>query len=340
MKPNIFDIATKELSQDAFVTWLLQFADNYNKQYNILLNDCGKKFAYRLIRKHLPNFNEQIIKVKAGRQWDNIDVWAKINDKYLIIIEDKTITSHHSNQLKRYKDNFEKWCVKNNFESPICIYLKTGNESQNSLSQIEKYGFSIFSRIDLIDLLSQFKDITNEIFVDFFERLTRIEKSNSEFENKQIKSWNGNDWQGFFQFVEKEISIVNWHYVNNPSGGFWNACLNWDYWGDYPAYIQLEQGKLCFKISTDPEEVKMPENLTRSDIRNKFHSLILIKAKELGFNYIRRPDRFGSGNYMTAAVVDGENWLGAENEIIDKEKIIKTLNMYLSFLRKIINQND
>ena len=27
MKPNIFNIATKELSQDAFITWLLLFAD-------------------------------------------------------------------------------------------------------------------------------------------------------------------------------------------------------------------------------------------------------------------------------------------------------------------------
>ena len=34
MKPNIFDIATKELSQDAFITWLLAFADNDNQQYD------------------------------------------------------------------------------------------------------------------------------------------------------------------------------------------------------------------------------------------------------------------------------------------------------------------
>ena len=28
MKPNLFSIATKELSQDAFITWLLQWADD------------------------------------------------------------------------------------------------------------------------------------------------------------------------------------------------------------------------------------------------------------------------------------------------------------------------
>jgi len=33
MKPNIFRLATKELSQDGFFTWLLQWADNNHKQH-------------------------------------------------------------------------------------------------------------------------------------------------------------------------------------------------------------------------------------------------------------------------------------------------------------------
>lgn len=338
MRPNIFDIATKELNQDAFITWLLQFADNNYQSADPKLNECGKTFVTQLIKKQLPNFDEQIIKVETGRQWENIDVWAEVNDKYLIIIEDKTHSSHHSNQLQRYKENSEKWCTQNYYEKPICIYLKTGNESQSSLTNIEKQEFSIFSRLDFINLLHQFKDIDNNIFTDFYERLTRMEKSNNEFENKLIKDWTGNDWQGFFQFLEKQISIVNWHYVNNPSGGFWNAVLNWDYWSDYPAYLQLEQGKLCFKISTDPDEVDMPENLTRADVRNQLHNLIIKNANDFGFKHIRRPDRFGNGNYMTVAVVDRENWLGADTQTIDKETIIKTLTDYLKFLRDTISE--
>lgn len=337
MKPNIFDIATKELNQDAFITWLLQFADPRYQTANPQLNSCGKVFISKLIKKQLTSFDNQITKVEAGRQWENIDVWAEVNDKYLIVIEDKTSSSHHSNQLARYKENAEKWCQKNNYEKPICIYLKTGNESQSSLAHIEKQGFASFSRIDFINLLDEFKNIENDIFLDFYERLKRIEKSNNEFENKLIKNWNGNDWQGFFQFLEKEIEIENWHYVNNPSGGFWNAVLNWNYWGIYPAYIQLEEGKLCFKISTDPDELEMPEDMTRSEIRNQLHDLISNQAEKFGFEHIRRPDRFGNGNYMTVAIVDRQNWLGADNHTIDKEAIIKTLIDYVSFLKKIIN---
>lgn len=336
MRPNIFDIATKELNQDAFITWLLQFADSKYKATDELLNECGKSFVYQLIRKQLPTFDQPIIKVNAGRQWENIDVWAEINDKYLIIIEDKTYTSHHSNQLTRYKTTAEEWCIKNNYEKPICIYLKTGNESQSSLNGIVNEGFAIFNRVDFINLLEQFKTTQNNIFLDFFERLTRIEKSNNEFEFKNIGEWNGADWQGFFQFLEKEISIVNWNYVNNPNGGFWNAVLNWEYWDIYPAYIQIEQGKLCFKISTDPDELEMPENVTRGDIRNKLHNLIISKAKELGFPNIRRPDRFGNGKYMTVAIVDRVNWLGADSSKVDKKAVANLLTAYKNFLKQII----
>jgi len=338
MRPNIFDIATKELNQDAFITWLLQFADQKYQTVDPNLNNCGKAFIKQLIKKQITAFDEAIYEVNAGRQLENIDVWAVINNKYFIIIEDKTNSSLHSNQLVRYKENAEKWCKKNNYENPICIYLKTGNESQSSLTNIEKQDFAIFSRLDFINLLDEFKNINNHIFNDFYERLKRIEKSNNEFENKLIKNWNGNDWQGFFQFLEKEIEIINWDYVNNPSGGFWNAVLNWDYWNIYPAYIQLEEGKLCFKISTDQDEIEMPEDLTRSEIRNQLHNLILNQAKNFGFNYIRRPDRFGNGNYMTVAVVDRMYWLGADNQTICKITIIKTLKDYLNFLREIIKE--
>ena len=85
-KPNIFEIATKELSQDAFITWLLKWADDSCKNLDEDLHQCGKEFVSTLIKKQNPNFSESINKVEAGRQWENIDVWAEVNDKYFIII--------------------------------------------------------------------------------------------------------------------------------------------------------------------------------------------------------------------------------------------------------------
>lgn len=335
MRPNIFNLATKELSQDAFLTWLLQYADDSQKNNDEKLNQCGNAFTAALIRSQLPDFKEEIRKVTAGRQWENIDVWAEVNDKYLIVIEDKTHTSHHSNQLARYKETASAWCSENNYESPICVYIKTGNESTDSLNKIIAQGFSVFNRKNILLTLDQHSDVMNNIFIDFRERLTSMELANTQFESKKISEWNGEDWQGFFQYLENEKVLINWHFVNNPTGGFWNGLLNWDYWGLYPAYIQLEESKLCFKISTDPDELTMPEGVTRSDIRNELHSLVVSKGKEHGLHNIRRPNRFGNGKYMTVAVVDRENWLGPDDSLVDKESVIKTLNSYKDFIKGI-----
>jgi len=340
MKPNIFEIATRELSQDAFITWLLKFADDACKEEDAALNNCSKKFITRLIRKQVFGFSDPITSMDAGRQWRGIDIWATVNEKYLIIIEDKTSTTHHSNQLSRYKEIAEKWCLIENYHDPICIYLKTGNESQRSLREIENQGFSIFNRVDFLELLNEYEYISNNIFIDFREHLMKIEKSTNGYTHKPIKDWRGSEWQGFFQFIEKEIEIINWHYVNNPNGGFWNLVLNWDYWDIYPVYLQIEEGKMCFKVSTDPDDaVVLPERETRSNVRNKLSNLIISASRKHDYLEISRPGRFGNGRCMTVALIDSTNWLANDNELIDKENVLAKITGYLNFLRNTIKQN-
>jgi hypothetical protein len=333
MKPNIFKIATKELSQDAFITWLLQFADESCNTINKELNLSGINFVNQLIKKQIPNFNEEIKKIKAGRQWENIDVWAEVNDKYLIIIEDKTNTGKRGNQLTRYKQTASEWCNKNKYEDPICIYLKTGNESQRDLREIIRDGFSIFNRQDFIAVLNNHPKIENDIFIDFKENLERKEKLNNEFFDKKIGDWKNYDYVGFYQLLEKKMEVLHWHYVDNASGGFWNALLSWTYWDIYPTYIQIEEHKLCFKISTHPVDVERPTDITRGKIRNNIYKLIIDKAKEFEFKEIKKPNRFGDGNYMTVAIVERDHWLGSSDSIIDIDKVVQNLEKYLNFLR-------
>ena len=166
--------------------------------------------------------------------------------------------------------------------------------------------------------------------------MTNLEKLSTAFEHKPLDEWNGNDWQGFFKLIETKINILKWHYVNNPNGGFWNAILNWEYWGDYPVYIQLEEGKLCFKLSTDPDDIDLPDNFDRTNTRNELYNLIIEKATALGLNEIRKPDRFGNGKYMTVAIVDKENWLANEKGFVNAQKVVENLTKYLNFLRKEI----
>ena len=95
-KPNIFSIATKELSQDGFFTWLLQWADSSNNHFDPLLCNTAQEFVKALIQKQHDISNLKIESVKAWRQWEKIHIIAEINDDFAIIIEDKTNKGKHS----------------------------------------------------------------------------------------------------------------------------------------------------------------------------------------------------------------------------------------------------
>ena len=72
---NLFDYATKELSQDAFLRWLFE---NYNCENESVKNACRKLFDSFTENK----FKEKTITVLVTvAQWKNIDisVWFKID---------------------------------------------------------------------------------------------------------------------------------------------------------------------------------------------------------------------------------------------------------------------
>ena len=137
MKPNLFRLATKELSQDAFFAWFLQWGNSECKAHNPDLNSIAQDFIRFLINQQHHTSNLQIKNVSAGRQWKNIDIWAEVNSEYYIVIEDKTTSLEHSNQLIRYKDIVIQEYPNHKH---VFIYLKTGNESLLRLILSRKKG--------------------------------------------------------------------------------------------------------------------------------------------------------------------------------------------------------
>ena len=49
MRPNLFDYATSELSQDAFLLWFLRWADPIYKDEDLSLHQCSCLFVNRLL---------------------------------------------------------------------------------------------------------------------------------------------------------------------------------------------------------------------------------------------------------------------------------------------------
>ena len=70
------------------------------------LSDCAKEFI-RFFIKDLKNEDVYLSK-PPEKQYKSIDVLITVNDKYKVIIEDKTHTADHDNQLIRYREIVQK----------------------------------------------------------------------------------------------------------------------------------------------------------------------------------------------------------------------------------------
>jgi len=230
-RPNIFEIATKELSQDAFITWLLKWADDSYKDTDEDLHQCGKEFISTLIKKQNPNFSESINKVEAKRQKEKIDVWAEVNDKYLIIIEDKTNSRDHSKQLEKYKEIAEKWCQEN-FENSekfevlpnwtrIAPISYQSNKYRKELRLENKivffYGGNIGhaqNMINLVDLAIAMKPFPEAhfLFVGKGDEVTLILEKQKEYDLTNVTYLPAVDQDEYFQMLsEFDVGLFNLH---------------------------------------------------------------------------------------------------------------------------------
>jgi hypothetical protein len=315
MKPNIFRLATKELSQDSFFTWLLQWADNKHKEHNSHLHETAKDFVKWLINES-PDY--QINKVEAARQWRNIDIWAEVNDEYFIAIEDKTNSGEHSKQLERYKKIAEEHYKGKGFKL-FFIYLKTGNESSSTLKKISEKGYTIINRKNILDILNGRK-VENEIFSEFKEYLTSIEtQTNSYTEFKKITS----DWRAAEGFYIKLQDLINewtdWRYVANQTGGFLGFWYHWVGASDCSLYIQIENAfdngiKVVVKIGDwKPDTNRLYQILSELQPYARKHNLT-----------IKKPDKYRAGGTSTLAIVQNPFSIHSDGNL-DLEQFIQTL---------------
>jgi hypothetical protein len=326
-KPNIFRLATKELSQDSFFAWLLQWADNSHNQLNPELNETAKDFI-RLLTGQSQDY--QITKVEAGRQWHNIDVWAEINDEYFLGIEDKTNTGEHSEQLERYKQIATEHYKGKNHKLAF-VYLKTGNESSSTLKKIVEKGYLVIDRKAVLNILHK-REIRNEIINDFTEYLTTIEtitNSYTKFENI-TSEWKAAE--GFYLKLQELLpEWTDWRYVSNQMGGFLGFWYHWTGTEDFSLYIQIENAfdygiKVVVKIGEwEPNTSTLYQILSDLQPYSKKYGLTVTK-----------PDKFRAGESSTLAIiqnafkVDSDGNLDLDQFVVTLKNIENMLNDYSS----------
>lgn len=324
MKNNLFYYATSELSQDAFVCWLCSFAFNTNTDE--ALHKCAKQLLVMFVPE-LSNADFRLLDVE--RQVEHIDVLLTLsaNGKlYKVVVEDKTFTSEHHNQLERYLKQVE-------LSYPNCVakgvYYKTG--FQCDLSAVIDAGYTIISREQMLQLLAPYtKQTTNQIFLDYFEYWNAFQQDVESFRSLPVSKWNWKQVNGFYNFLQvscffgKRNLWMGSGYVANQTGGFYglwfgvdDCCVNVKGIA-FELFLQLEtvtgdpsSAQLCLKFCAKESNI---EKTTLSECRNEVVYDAERKYKLTKFNFCK-PKRLAPGRHMTIGLYNcgTENW----NSLID-----------------------
>lgn len=184
MAPNIFNYATKELSQDAVICWLVACANEPPGQ----LRKCGEEFVKALLRcgdnsiinatnghseQHADVYEVNEILGEPTTQYRNIDVYfrAKVDGKVVsFIIEDKIHGEMHGDQLERYlkavkHDNIKEDLIK-------LIYFKTGYVFDDEREQAKEAQYPVFDSEAMLEFLdSEQRADAHEILHQYADHL-------------------------------------------------------------------------------------------------------------------------------------------------------------------------
>lgn len=125
---NIFSFATNELSQDAFICWCLNWINMPVRDDNASGRQFGSQFLSRLLNGAYDV--SKVNRVYIFRQLLNIDVLVLVPElQAALIIEDKTSSQEHGNQINRYKYLLSKTFESNQY-SGLDIYQHLSDDNK------------------------------------------------------------------------------------------------------------------------------------------------------------------------------------------------------------------
>ena len=207
---NIFDYATKELSQDAFLRWLFE---NYNCEDDHSLKNASRNVIKKLCKL---NDDEEIEYVITYSQWHKIDIFAFIKTnkrKVALFIEDKVFSAEH-NQLLRYNEIINKSLNQNDYElnnlgcSPenvIKLFYKSSYIFDDERKAVEEAGWIVLDIYRIMAIFKSLFDTDCALLRQYIEHIREIEKAWKTYE-MPVSSRKGLDlirWQAYFEFEIK-----------------------------------------------------------------------------------------------------------------------------------------
>jgi hypothetical protein len=310
-EPNLFDFATSELSQDAFICWLASWAKPECRQLNEPLHTTATRFLSRLLEagKVRPPLEYRSIEVK--RQRNHIDVRLVVNGEIAIVIEDKTNSRDHSDQLQRYR---KAAAVRFPEDQIAAVYLKTGD--QCDYDRARQAGYGCFLRADFLRVLDEGKrgGVCNVIFDDFRDYLRAMDDAVRCFDKIPLEKWDRPQWMGFFKALKERLGDGDW--ANRGHGGGGSLTFRWH--EREGKYLGLHEDELGFRIQVNEEmQRRAKRDLWAESLKNK-NGTAGIKINFLAHR--------GLGNRMKVAVLEcGDYRQKNDQGLLDLDRTLDTL---------------
>lgn len=341
LRNNLFFYATKELSQDAFICWLCSYALEDADKRDEHLVECANQMVYEFMKGGTGESIDQseMHLVSVEKQVNNIDVLLTVKykeDTYKIIVEDKTHTSEHDNQLERYRKQMSGTNYK-----VIGIYYKTGFQSDKK--SVAEADYIFFGRDKILNILRDCKS-ENAILKNYREYWEDFEEVTQSYKTLPIGEWK--DWMAVNGFYDEMKTVLEdkgvwagYDYVSNRSGGFWGLWygLNDDRieYGDVKAiiYLQVEtkwdddsskyELRICTKLENQSDDKRDESILILKD-------LIIKKQEDYGFT---KPSRLRKGTYMTVGEYKDVEKSTTYEDL--KRNILESVDQYRSLIERV-----
>ena len=325
---NLFNYATSELSQDAFICWLASHAlvDDDNKYIS---DDCVlRECALEMIVMFVSEFRSKHFRLlSVQRQVKKADVLLTAicdGKKYAIIIEDKTYTNEHDNQLLTYKTEIKKMFEEKNEDVEIRgVYYKTWYQAY--LEKVYEADYIVVLREDILKLMEPYYSRTsNTIFKDYYDYWNTIHTECLEYVSLPTSKWNYKQIYAFYDYLKESFFKnkgigVGYGYVHNQNGGFDGL------WAEIPGGDELKiygiKSQLYLQIHATMVEKNRCEMMVTlrlsvkggktseeyRSVRNKIvYDLTNWKYRLEEYNFIK-PVRFGNGVTMTIGEYKGHS---------------------------------
>jgi len=241
-----------------------------------------------------------------------------INSTYYIIIEDKTNTSEHDNQLDRYYNLISKKDIPEN--NILCIYYKSGEEY--NLDMLGKY--KLFSKNDILDVLNI--KTKNQILIEYKEHTEKLCLL-SDYKKLDIEKWGIDAWISFTRNLKETILSLNMgKNITHGKGANKGIYFNYQIINQIGYYLRIsfDTKQIEFKMETEGTPLSKELGLQYLELINKNKSTIKTTLR--------------SNATKTMTVAKMEVFLIKNNGFIDYDKTINNLQNIVKMHNDILKE--